>query len=362
MQNKFIAKWSALLMIGFFMAGCDVAEMKAARADSGPEGIAEQPIDLSTYTASTPEAQAAIDRIVAGEKLGSGFVDGGLTDESLALRATGAAGLESKAVQPPTRPTTADTRPKIYWVGKRYGPAETYYINTEINSYVDLTENHKPLTPSSMKVTYWREGIPGHAYPYYVVLLQDIGVETTFVGYKNPSSDGFRGKILSMWPYGYPDENYVDFLYVRNDFTSNYLYTHLPANVFEDPNGYPIRETWYWNPPWHFDKVSAKTTSSGEIRYAINTVEGYEYQTLIHRWSKSDFYAAYKGSGGWHDQGWYIKDFDVENGSVTAILYMLSTRYEEVLMWGVVDDQFHQQIRDVYWPQGYRGLMIDNSW
>lgn len=358
MAKTFFSKWPAFLVIGFFLTGCGALGPKVAVPAANPDGIVEQSVDLENYTATTVEAQTAIDRLKAGEILKPGFIDGGLTDEMLKQRLEGAA---MKSVQPATKPDSAATRPKIYWVGKKYGPAESYYVNSEIND-LRIFENNKPLTPSAFKTTYWTSAGGGLVARYTVVLLQETGAEVSFVGIQDPWNTYMTAKILSMDPYANMDQNYLFFMYQPRTPAYNYTYTNLPSNVFEDPAGYPIQETWYWTPPWHFDKVSMKTTSSGEVRYAVNTVEGFETQTLVYRWDKNDFNTAYSGAGGWHSQGWYIKDFDVENGAVTAILYQPAEAYTEVKMWGVTDDYFNQRIGNTYWPLGYRGLMIDNSW
>jgi hypothetical protein len=362
MGKMLFSKWPVFLVIVASLVACSPLGSKASTVASDSDGIAEQSIDLENYAATTVEAQAVIDGLKSGKKLASGFIDGGLTDELIRQRLEGAAtSLSAKSVRPATKPATADTRPKIYWVGKKYGPAETYYVNAQITD-LRIFDNNKPLTPAAYKETVWVDPNSGQSTYYDVALLQDTGAKVDFVGYQDPANDMLPFKILSMNPYGNMDKNYVQFMYDRSVPANNYHYTDLPSSVFEDPEGQPIKETWYWDPPWHFEKVSMKTNSSGETRYAVNTVEGFESQTLVYRWDKTDFNKAYAGTGGWHSQGWYIKDFDVENGAVTAILYKPSAAYTEVRMWGVTDDTFNARIGSVYWPSGYRGMMIDNSW
>jgi hypothetical protein len=211
----------------------------------------------------------------------------------------------------------------------------------------------------SYKTTYFINNT-GNMDNYDVVLLQDTSVNTNFVGYGDFGNNYFMYKILSLNLYAQHINN-IQFMYDINSVTNDYIYSDLPTNVFEDWNGYPIMETWYWNPPWHFEKVCMKTTSSGEIRYGVDAREGFEEQVLVYRFDKNDFLNTYSGAGGWHSQGWYIKDLDVENGVVSAILYKPAVAYEEVMIWDVTDEQFSQLI-GIYWNYSYRGILIDNSW
>jgi hypothetical protein len=376
MKQKMINFFSVFVIITVItiMSGCSKKdapegiepELNKLSLSNNPDNIIENQVDIENYTATTKEAQDVINKLKAGEIQKPEFINGGITDDMFKQRAEGLQngknsdlyGTTLKSGQPSTSPTTADTRPKIYWVGKKYGPAETYYVNAEINDF-RIFDAQKPLTPINYKSTTWRSD--GREIGFDVVLLQETGTKTSFVGYKDYGNQYFNNKILCLMPYSI-DQNYIWFLYEQNTTTNDYVYTDLPSDVFEDPNGYPIMETWYWNPAWHFEKITMKTTSSGEIRYAINTREGFEQQFLLHRWDKNDFITAYLGAGGWHSQGWFIKDFDVENGIVSAILYIPTQSYDEVMMWGVTDEYFNQRIGDTYWPQAYRGLMIDNSW
>jgi hypothetical protein len=359
MSNSFFLKLPLLLAVIFLIAGCSVS-------DAGKQAITNDAVDIYTYKATTPEAQKVIDGIKAGSVQKPAFISGGYTDSMITERImskekqmntpTGNDGSILKSVQPGEKPTSPETRPKIFWIGKLYGPGETYIVNAETFDY--HFENYLPNAVMTLKTTTWKNS-GGGTTTYHTALLQNTGIKTDSVRYGDWGNNYFNWKVLAVDHPIFNDDNYIILIYDRSVITNDYLYTNLPSNVFEDPGAYPIQETWYWNPPWHFEKISMNQQTSGAITFDVDTREGFEQQFMIFRWDINDFNAAYTG---WHDQGWYIKDFDVNNGIISAILYVPASPYTEVRMWNVNDSEFWNNMSNYYWPNGYRGLMLDSSW
>jgi hypothetical protein len=345
-----------------FIAGCNASNQIDTSITNNPAALDD------SYIASTPEARQIIDQLKKGIVQMPGVVTGGVTDAMMKQRidermnplyeSTGDTSTIQKSVQPSSLPTTAATRPKISWVGKLGGPGEYYILNstTKINP-----SNVAPNSVMHQKSTTWYKTAANRT-TYYTALIQDTGIKTNTIAY-GTDWGGYCSKICSL---NHTFEGINEFqLDVVLDYTSvqnHYAYGYVAASVFEDSNAYPIQETWYWNPPWHFEKLCTSTNNSGNFFYGADTCEGYEEQTLIYRWDVNDFNNAYSNTYGWHYQGWYIKDLDVENGVVSAILYKPAEAYTESIMLNVTETYFNNRIGNVLWPAGYRGLLIDSSW
>lgn len=169
------------------------------------------------------------------------------------------------------------------------GPAETYIINREYpsGSVVQMINDSKidPYETTSFSVTTWTndDGYVNHDYYYATALLQDISTANSAItyltnfnpmnigtGYKSDKMmavetfavDGYASSPFRCWPKIFETD-------------SIYYYDRTPSSVFEDPNGYPQQETWYWNPPWHFDRINMYINKqSGAITYDAIAREG----------------------------------------------------------------------------------------
>jgi len=350
----------------------DSPEKSAATCDktTGTDPYPDSTINLSTYTASTPEAAASIKSLIGGQAVKSKTrVFGGVTDgmfrayrEQRLASNTGARGAR------PDKPSSASMRPKIHWLAKIGGPGETYLVNYEYyvndNALYDIA-GYKTMAYGE-KIWSNFDNNPYNDYGYETALFQ--AVDSTERWYRHGAAQAYTGEepfnthSLRVSEWDDASSPYVYWL-VKNldNGTPEYNYYHVPASVFEDSNAYPIQETWYWNPPYHFNTIAMFVKTDGQLIYAATTKEGYENQTIIFRWSLADFKAAYSGAGGWHSQGWYIKDFDVEEGCITALLYVPTNAYTEKLLLNYTDESFNR-VLGVYWNAGYRGIKIDSSW
>jgi hypothetical protein len=387
MKTKFTITGMIMLILTGIIFSCDpspTAQPPTTRssvpASTGLDPSVTLPvetIDLNTYQATTPEAAAVINLFKQGRTVQTRSINGGVTDEALQkyraerLSMTQDGTPAGRRVN--SRPTSPATRPKITWVGRDGGPGETYLINQESSS--GTTEPYRldgyKLMSYSEKSWLNNDFKDYNDFRYVTALFQTPEVSAND-HYFLPFYATYRA---FYWHYDTIDLNTRDFDRKENSYTGLFQYTRvtlgnltneydyfdIPAAVFQDTTSYPYQETWYWNPPWHFQKVAMYVSPAGEVTYAATTQEGYENQFFVYRWSVDDFRAAYESAAGWHEQGWYIKDIDVEEGSVTAILYAPASPYSEVLFVNIPDNLFSRFV-EIMWSAGYRGLMIDSSW
>jgi hypothetical protein len=393
MKMRVLLSGAIALGLVLALAGCNLGT-NASRDDgalsvgpaSGPASptpmvLPEEKIDLANYTAETSEAAAVIKQILLGAFEGKRAVDGGISPETLVQRraarlANRQTPISANRGAPRNRPDNASTRPKITWVGKLDGSlGEAYYANFEYlpgqiysDEHYFLAEQYT-LMSYSEKNTLNGNSVMNDEWGFVSALFQTPkgGSGATFLTdtyWPGMRSNGYQAKTtLSLKTADNECSSGPLFIYnIVNSSTGGleYAYFDVPASVFEDINAYPIQETWYWDPPWHFEKLAMHIGKDG-VFYGATAKEGFEKQFFVYRWSVADFKAAYSGAGGWHEQGWYIKDIDVEEGSVSALLYVPAAPYKEACMMYVEDSTFYGVIR-LYWSANYRGLMIDSSW